>query len=172
MQNLSDTSGPPVVAATVHWSLLRSGSVTEVCQITQEMDWKSVAGSLKEWWMPMWEFWFKWSSICTEEIRRDTEHLQLSVKHSIPEGNLKTLQESLPMIQAVLKNKGTHTKYWLVSIWYESNSVFALYIIYPCMFRPFNKSLNLFPFFLAKYKEINVGSSLKWNCVIVWSHFK
>lgn len=64
----SDTSGPPVVAATVHWSLLRSGSVTEVCQITQEMDWKSVAGSLKEWWMPIWEFWFKWSSICTIAI--------------------------------------------------------------------------------------------------------
>lgn len=63
---------------------------------------------LKECGIILQNVWQKEARIKKKEL---WENFVLQVAwRSIPEGNLETLQESLPMIQAVLKNKGARIK--------------------------------------------------------------
>ena len=74
-------------------------------------------------------------------------------------------QRLLQRVQAVWKNKGVHTKYWLSSsleLHKFSFGLIYIYIVY-MMFSHFSKLLHPFPVFLALYKELRSGSTPLWS---------
>lgn len=51
----------------------KRGEQDEVCQITQELNRKSVATGLMKWWIQILHFWFKSLSACTHEVKTEVQ---------------------------------------------------------------------------------------------------
>ena len=118
-QDLRNTSGPSVDPSTVHWSLIRNGLHGRV---TVKKPFLRKGNREKRLSYAKWHK--KWTENQWQQVlwREPTSKEKLwnvpqEAWRTTPEDCLKKWRESLSKrVQAVLKNRWDHTKYWLSSL--------------------------------------------------------